>query len=422
MIDLKRLDEPDFRAGMISKGADPVAIDELHALALQHRDSQIETEALRAESNTVSRAIGQASPQDRPAKIQAATEIKKKLVAAEDIYARIEEKLTELALEMPNPAHESVPEGGEDDGVVVLTVGEQTPPPPMDHADFGEHMGWVDNELGAKVSGSRFAYVMNGAVQLEFALVQWALAKLMARGFNAVVPPVLVREQMMYDAGFFPTDRNQVYTTQMDELFLVGTSEISLSGMHRDERFEADDLPLRYCGFSTCFRREAGTYGKDTRGIFRVHQFDKVEMFIWSSPEKSWEEHENLLSIEREIIEELNLPYQVVNIAAGDLGAPAAKKYDCEVWLPSEGRYRELTSCSNYLDYSTRRLDARVKTEKASEFAHTLNGTAVPIARMLVFLMEHYQNADGTFTVPEPLRPFMGGVEVLEPAQKRRRH
>ena len=250
--------------------------------------------------------------------------------------------------------------------------------------------------------------IKGAAVQIEFALVQWALGKLVGRGFNPVVPPVLVREQMMYDAGFFPTDRNQVYGMPEDDLYLVGTGEVPLAGMHRGERFTEGSLPLRYAGFSSCFRREAGTYGKDTRGIFRVHQFDKVEMFIWSPPDKSWDEHELLLEIEREILDELGLPYRVVNIAAGDLGNPAAKKYDCEVWLPSEQTYREVTSCSNYLDYSARRLDARIKTETGSEFVHTLNGTAIPVARMLVFLMEHYQQADGSFTVPEVLRPFCG--------------
>ena len=307
-------------------------------------------------------------------------------------------------------------DGGEDDGTVIATIGGTPAAPPMDHADFGRHIGWVNNELGAEVSGSRFAYITGAAVQIEFALVQWALGKLVARGFNPVVPPVLVREQMMIDAGFFPTDQNQVYGMPEDDLYLVGTAEVPLAGMHRKDRLDLDKLPLRYAGFSSCFRREAGTYGKDTRGIFRVHQFDKVEMFIWSPPEKSWDEHELLLEIEREILDELGLPYRVVNIAAGDLGNAAAKKYDCEVWLPSEGAYREVTSCSNYLDYSARRLDTRVKTESGSEFVHTLNGTAIPVARMLVFLMEHYQQADGSFSVPEVLRPFCGINTVPAPA------
>ena len=416
MIDLKRLTETDYRAGIERKGADPDLIDQIISLSSRHRDLQLAVEDARARSNAVSKEIGKASPEERPAKIEAAGQVKAELTAAEGDYATVDEEMQTLALQLPVPAHESVPDGGEDEGTVVATVGEQNAAPPMDHADYGRHLGWVDNELGAAVSGSRFAYIKGGAVQLEFALVQYALSKLVARGFIPVVPPVLVREQMMVDAGFFPTDEHQVYGIPEDDLYLVGTAEVPLAGMHRGDRIDESMLPLRYCGFSSCFRREAGTYGKDTRGIFRVHQFDKVEMFIWSHPDKSWDEHEMLLEIEREILDELGLPYRVVNIAAGDLGNAAAKKYDCEVWLPSEGAYREVTSCSNYLDYSARRLDARVKGESGSQFAHTLNGTAIPIARMLVFLMEHYQQADGTFTVPEVLRPFCGLTTIAPPA------
>ena len=414
MIDLKRLSDPDYRRGIERKGAAAELIDEVSALSEQQRSLQLEVEDLRARSNALSKEIGKASPEERPAKIEAAGVVKGELGAAEQRFATVVEELDAGALQLPVPAHESVPDGGEDEGAVVATVGGTREPPPMDHADFGRHLGWVDNELGAAVSGSRFAYITRGAVQLEFALVQYALQKLVARGFIPVVPPVLVREQMMVDAGFFPTDQHQVYGMPDDDLYLVGTAEVPLAGMHRGDRLDPAQLPLRYCGFSSCFRREAGTYGKDTRGIFRVHQFDKVEMFIWSSPDKSWDEHELLLEIEREILDEIGLPYRVVNIAAGDLGAAAAKKYDCEVWLPSEGAYREVTSCSNYLDYSARRLDTRVKGESGSEFAHTLNGTAIPIARMLVFLMEHYQQDDGTFSVPDVLRPFCG-LETIGP-------
>jgi len=401
---------------MERKGADPALIDRVLDLSSRHRELQLSLEDVRNRSNTMSKEIGKASPEERPAKIEAAGVVKAELTDAEAAFAELDAELNEAALQLPNPAHESVPDGGEDEGTVVDTVGGTPEAPPMDHADYGQHIGWYNSITGAEVSGSRFAYITGAAVQIEFALVQWALAKLVARGFNPVVPPVLVREQMMIDAGFFPTDRNQVYALPEDDLYLVGTAEVPLAGMHRKDRIDVEKMPLRYAGFSSCFRREAGTYGKDTRGIFRVHQFDKVEMFIWSAPDKSWEEHELLLEIEREILDELQLPYRVVNIAAGDLGNAAAKKYDCEVWLPSEGRYREVTSCSNYLDYSARRLQTRVKTEDGSAFAHTLNGTAIPVARMLVFLMEHYQQADGTFTVPEVLRPFCGLETVSPPA------
>jgi seryl-tRNA synthetase len=273
-------------------------------------------------------------------------------------------------------------------------------------------MGFVDAERGAEVGGSRFAYLMREAVLLELALVQWVMAQLASDGFVPVVPPVLVREHVMEEAGFFPTDRNQVYDLPADELFLVGTSEVPLSALHRGEILDADVLPLRYAGLSTNFRREAGTYGKDTRGIFRVHQFDKVEMFAFAAPDRSDEEHERILAIEERIIGGLGLPYRVVDIAAGDLGAAAARKFDIEVWLPSEGTYREATSCSNYREFSARRLRTRVRGEGGTELVHTLNGTACAISRTLVFLFEHYQQPDGSFAVPDVLVPFTGFAAV----------
>jgi len=414
VIDLKNLQDPAFREGAIRKGASSDLLDELSALAGERHTLQLEVEELRGRANAASKEIGKADPDERPAKIEAASVIKADLGGKESAYNELSARVDELALQVPNPAHESVPDGGEDEGDVVVEVGERMAAPPMDHAEYGEAMGWVHTERAASVSGSRFAYIAGEAVQLEFALVQFALNKLIARGFNPVVPPVLVREQMMIDAGFFPADRHQVYAMPEDDLYLVGTAEVPLAGFHRGERFDAAELPLRYCGFSSCFRREAGTYGKDTRGIFRVHQFDKVEMFIWSDPASSWDEHELLLELEREILDELGLSYRVVNIAAGDLGNAAAKKYDCEVWLPSEGAYREATSCSNYLDYSGRRLGTRVKGEDGTAVVHTLNGTAVAIARMLVFLMEQRQQADGSFAVPEVLQPFCG-LDVIAP-------
>lgn len=415
MINLRLLDDETYRAGAILKGATAEQLDELGAADKNRRALLTEVEELRGQSNSVSKEIGQASPEERPAKIEAANVLKAELKEKEAALTELTESVDALALQIPNPAHESVPGGGEEDFELVATVGEQVAAPPMDHADFGASLGWVNTEKGADVSGSRFAYLQREAVMLEFALVQWVMAKLVARGFIPTIPPVLVREQMMVDAGFFPTDEHQVYAVTEDELYLVGTSEIPLAGLHRGDRLDLSDLPLRYAGFSSCFRREAGTYGKDTRGIFRVHQFDKVEMFIWSDPAKSWEEHELLLEIEREILDELGLPYRVINVAAGDLGNPAAKKYDCEVWLPSEGAYRELTSCSNYTDYSARRLGTRAKGEKGTDFVHTLNGTACAVGRMLLFLMEHYQQADGSFAVPDVLQPFCGFTTVDAP-------
>jgi seryl-tRNA synthetase len=271
------------------------------------------------------------------------------------------------------------------------------------------------------MSGSRFAYLMREAVLIELALVQWVMRILVREGFVPSATPVLVREHAMEEAGFFPTDRAQVYEVDEGELFLVGTSEVALSALHRGEILDADALPLRYAGLSTNFRREAGTYGKDTTGIFRVHQFDKVEMFSYCHPDDSWDEHERILAIEEEIYGSLGLPYRVVNIAAGDLGAAAAKKFDLEAWLPSEGRYRELTSCSNYLEFSARRLGTRMRVgddgpggkHGGTRLVHTLNGTACAVSRTLVFLFEHYQEPDGSFVVPDVLQPFLGGLEVI---------
>ncbi len=415
VINLRLIDDETYRAGAILKGATAEQLDELASAEENRRSTLTVVEELRSRSNAVSKEIGQASPEERPDKINAANAVKQELKAKEGTLAELQAAVDSLILQVPNPAHDSVPGGGEEDFELVVTVGDQAPPPPLDHGEFGAAMGWVNTEKGADVSGSRFAYLQREAVMLEFALVQWVMQKLVARGFIPTVPPVLVREQMMIDAGFFPTDEHQVYAIPEDDLYLVGTSEIPLAGLHRGDRLDLADLPLRYAGFSSCFRREAGTYGKDTTGIFRVHQFDKVEMFIWSDPAKSWDEHELLLEIEREILDDLGLPYRVINVAAGDLGNPAAKKYDCEVWLPSEGAYRELTSCSNYTDYSARRLGTRAKGESGTEFVHTLNGTACAVGRMLLFLMEHYQQANGSFAVPDVLQPFTGFNTVNAP-------
>jgi seryl-tRNA synthetase len=388
-------------------------LDEVLAADDARRALLAAVEELRARQNAASKEIGKSSPDERPAKIEAAGALKEELTALEPALADAEAALRDLALQVPNPADASVPDGGEDDAEVVRVVGEPpAAPPALDHAAFAEQLGFVDSEHGAEASGSRFAYVMREAVMLEFALVQWVLQRLVAEGFAPVVPPVLVREHVMEEAGFFPTDRNQVYDLPEDGLFLTGTSEVPLSALHRGELLAADALPICYAGFSTNFRREAGTYGKDTRGIFRVHQFDKIEMFSFADPAHSWDEHDRILSIEESLVRDLGLPYRVVNVAAGDLGAPAAKKYDIEVWLPSEGRYRESHSCSNYLDFSARRLRTRVRTGDGTALVHTLNGTACAISRTLVFLFEHYQQADGSFAVPDVLVPFTGFATV----------
>lgn len=415
MIDLARLrDETEYREGAVRKGASENSIEVLLSAEADRRKALTRAEELRARANAASKQIGQAASDDRAGRIAAAGEIKAELSVADDELKVVEAVVNGLVLTIPNPAHESVPTGGEDGFELVGTVGDQIAPRPMDHAAFAEAMGFVDSERAVRNSGSRFAYLMGAAVRIEFALVQWVMNTLCDRGFIPVVPPVLVREQMMIDAGFFPADRNQVYEIAGDDLFLVGTSEIPLAGLHRGEVIESANLPVRYVGFSSCFRREAGTYGKDTRGIFRVHQFDKMEMFAFVHPDESWNELERLREIQEEIVSALGLPYRVINVATGDLGNAAAKKYDIEVWLPSEGAYREVTSCSNYTDYSARRMGTRMKGETGTSLLHTLNGTAVAISRTLVFLFEHAQSDHGSFIVPEVLRP-MCGLDIVEP-------
>jgi len=414
VIDLRLLrDDEDYRRRAISKGASVELIDQVLAADAANREARSLTESLRADANAASKEIGRAAPEARQAKIDAAGELKAKLTAAEDSLTATEARLRELALGVPNPAHDSVPEGDEDDFRVETVVGETSPPPPFDHGELGEKLGLVDTKRAVRMSGSRFAYVLGDAVRLQFALIQWTLAKLTAHGFVPVVTPVLVREEMMELAGFFPTDRNQVYELANDDLFLIGTAEVGLAGLHREEQIKVEELPLRYVGYSSCFRREAGTYGKDTSGLFRLHQFDKVEMFVYCHPDQSWEELELLRRLQEEIVGELGLPYRVITVASGDLGASAAKKYDLEVWLPSEQRYREITSCSNYTDYSARRMSTRVKTDAGNVLAHTLNGTATAIGRTLLYIMENHQQPDGTVVVPDVLRPYCGEMEVM---------
>jgi seryl-tRNA synthetase len=418
MIDLRALrEDPAYREGIERKRVPAGLIDEVLAADEAARALRTEVEAVRARQNAASKEIKEASPDERPAKIAAASALKEELAKAEPRLAEAEAHLSALALGVPNPAHPTVPDGGEDDYEVLNVVGGTGPAPTLDHAAFGEAMGFVDSERGARASGSRFAYLMGGAVLLELALVRWVMGRLVEEGFTPVVPPVLVREQMMEAAGFFPTDRSQVYEVDGGGLFLVGTSEVPLAGIHMTELLDEESLPLRYGGFSSCFRREAGTYGKDTRGIFRVHQFDKVEMFSYAHPEASWDEHEAMLAVEESIVGGLGLPYRVIAVAAGDLGAPAAKKYDLEVWLPSEGRYRELTSCSNYTDYSARRMSTRLRPAGGgpTRLVHTLNGTACAVGRTLLFLFEHYQDSDGGLAVPDALRPFTGFDRIPGP-------
>jgi seryl-tRNA synthetase len=283
---------------------------------------------------------------------------------------------------------------------------------PRDHVDLATAAGALDLDQAAKVSGSRFAYLKGPLVRLQMALVAFALDTLEEAGFTPVIPPVLVREEAMWGTGFFPTDRQSIYETAQDDLFLVGTAEVPLAGLHADQIVAAEDLPLRYAGYSTCFRREAGAAGKDTRGIFRVHQFDKVEMFSFVAPEDSPAEHMRILGMQERILQSLGLAYRVIDIAAGDLGASAARKFDCEAWMAGQGRYREVTSCSNCTDYQARRLRARVRGAKGPEPLHTLNGTAMALGRTIIAIVESGQRADGSVALPEVLRPYGAPAEL----------
>ncbi len=388
----------------------------------RRRRLQTEVDALRAERNAASARIGEAMNAARtdPARSTEAdaaraamADLKARLADAEDELAAADQAFTAAMLALPNLAHPSAPRGTtEDEAEIVKVVG--TPPvfdfEPRDHMDIGGALLAV--EAGARTSGSRFTYLVGDAARIWLALQRLAVDVLVERGFAPVIPPVLVRREALVGTGFFPGDENQIYRLDeadrepgTPELYLVGTSEVPLASLHAGEILAESDLPVRYCGVSSCFRREAGAAGRDTRGIFRTHQFEKVEMFVFCHPDRSWEEHERILSIEEEIAQRLGLHYRVANIAAGDLGGSAAKKYDIEVWLPGQRRYRELTSCSNTTDYQARRLQIRYRpTEGGAPIVlHTLNGTAVTSSRTLIAVLETHQQADGTVAIPEAL-------------------
>ncbi len=378
-------------------------------------------EERRARQNRASDEIAAARKEgrDAEAEIAAMRELSNEIKQLSQELGEFERQIEELLPHLPNLPDPTAPEGQtEEDAELVRTVGE--PPDfdfePRDHLDLGTELGVIDMESAARASGSRFAYLKGDLVLVEMALVRLAFDRLGEQGFIPVAPPVLVREEPLYWTGFLPTDRAQIYEIANDDLFLVGTSEVSLAALHADEILAEDALPVRYGGVSTCFRREAGAAGRDTRGIFRVHQFDKVEMFSFVRPEDSGAEHELILSIEEGIMGTLGIPYRVVNIAAGDLGASAAKKYDIEAWLPGQGRYRELTSCSNTTDYQARRLGARYRPVAGGspQPVHTLNGTAVAVGRTIVALMENFQTADGEVLVPSALQD-LGAPPKLRP-------
>jgi seryl-tRNA synthetase len=411
VLDLKRIreDPEGVRAALARR--EPSLAQAVEGILVSDREWRAATsaaESLRAEQRAYSERIAAAKQAGRDAQAELA-QMKEMSAQVKDLgeQARARHEQLQVALaSLPNLPDPSAPPGPGDELVREVGVISKPAFEPRDHLELAGEA--IDMDRAARLSGTRFAYLKGDLVMLELALVGWALAKLRRHGFEPVIPPALVRERALYGTGFLPDTEQQIYHLGEDELYLIGTSEVALASLHDGEIIDAERLPLRYGGFSPCFRREAGAAGKDTRGIFRVHQFDKVEMFSFVAPEQSAEEHERILAIEEEILQELGLPYRVVNIAAGELGSSAAKKYDCEAWLPSQGRYRELTSCSNTTDYQARRLDIRLRRDRSQagqrmQTPHTLNGTAVAIGRTIVALLENGQRADGSVELPEAL-------------------
>jgi seryl-tRNA synthetase len=417
MIDVGILREhPEVLAAALKRRGVEFDVPALAVLDADRRSARVDAEMMRSRQKSVGKSISSLNGDDKTTAIAEAGELsnryKARLAEADDL----DERFMDQWVTLPNLADDTAADGfEEEDSIEVTRWGEPRAFDfdTKDHVDLGAALGIIDIERATKISGSRFGMLKGKLALLEMAMVRWAMDELSGHGFTPVLPPVLVREQALVGTGFFPAERDQVYSVEEDDLYLVGTSEVPLAAMHGDEILESADLPLRYAGFSTCFRVEAGTYGKDTRGIFRVHQFDKVEMFSFVHPDRSREEHDFLLAREEALIQALEIPYRVVNVAAGDLGASAAKKYDIEAWFPGQERYREVTSTSNTTDYQSRRLKIRFKdADGKNRLVHTLNGTAVT-GRALIAVVENHQQADGTIVIPEALRPYTG-FDVLD--------
>ena len=414
MIDLRLLrDEPDVvRASQRVRGADESLVDALLSADAARRAAVSSADTLRAEQKAASREVSQATPEERPAVLARAKSLADGVKAAEADLAIADAAVRAAHLAIPNVVEDGAPAGGEDDFVVLDTIG--TPPAiesPRDHVEIGAALRAIDTDRGAKVSGARFYFLTGIGAQLELALVNLAMAQATEAGFIPVIAPALVKPEVMEGTGFLGAHASEVYRLAEDDLYLVGTSEVALAGYHSNEILA--ELPLRYAGFSSCFRREAGSYGKDTKGIIRVHWFDKVEMFSYVGVDEARDEHQRLLAWEREFMDKLELAYRVIDVAAGDLGSSAARKYDIEAWFPSQGAYRELTSTSNCTTYQARRLNIRRRAATGTEPVATLNGTLCAIARTIACLLDHHQQPDGSVYVPAALRPWLGGREVL---------
>ncbi|MER3460028.1 MAG: serine--tRNA ligase [candidate division GAL15 bacterium] len=423
MVDLKAVrEDPDtFRMALRRRGRDSSLVDRALELDRAWREALQEVERLRAEQNRASAEVARLSGPEREQKIAEVRALAARLKEREPEARRRRQELEQVLLLFPNVPHPSVPDGtGEQDNVVVRTW--RTPPrfdfPPLDHVELGRRLAILDFERAGKVSGSRFYFLLGKGALLEMALVRYAVDRLLRWGFVPVIPPVLVRPEIITGAwGGAAFDPQQTYRVAEDHLALVGTSEQSLAGFYRDEVLEADRLPVRFAGVSWCFRREAGAHGRETRGLYRVHQFDKVEMFSYAHPDRSWEEHEFLLRVEEEILQGLGIPYRVVLLCAGDLGTASVKTYDLEAWMPGRGAYGEVTSCSNTTDFQARRLNVRFRERGRTEFVHTLNGTALATSRILIAILENYQQSDGSVRVPDALVPYTG-FDRIGPADR----
>ncbi|MFB7110081.1 serine--tRNA ligase [Streptomyces sp. NPDC093064] len=425
MIDLRLLrEDPDrVRASQRARGEDVALVDALLSADERRRSSGVRFDELRAEQKALGKLIPKASGDEKAELLKRASGLAADVKTADAERDAADAETQELLLRLGNLIHPDVPVGGEEDFVTLETHGTirdfaAEGFEPKDHLELGQLLGAIDVERGAKVSGSRFYFLTGVGALLELALVNAAIAQATAAGFTPMLTPALVRPQSMAGTGFLGQAAQDVYHLDKDDLYLVGTSEVPLAAYHMDEIIDADRLPLRYAGFSPCFRREAGSHGKDTKGIFRVHQFDKVEMFSYVTPEESQEEHRRLLEWEKQWLTSLELPFRVIDVASGDLGASASRKFDCEAWVPTQDKYRELTSTSDCTEFQSRRLQIRFRDGKAVRPLATLNGTLCAVPRTIVAILENHQQADGSVRVPEVLRPYLGGRKVLEPVAK----
>jgi len=415
MIDIKFLREnPDVvRASQKGRGESVELVDQIIAIDEIKRKALTEFETLRQEQNVLSESVGAAKGEEKSALLANAKELADKVKAADIKRSEIEEEAKNLILQLSNLLDTEAPIGGEEDFVTIEHIGSprdfsKDGFEPKDHVELGKLLGAIDTERGAKVAGSRSYYLTGVGALLEFALVNYAIQSALKNGFSPVIPPVLVNPAAMEGTGFLGQAAENVYRIEKDDVYLVGTSEVPLAAMHMDEILQEDKLPIRYAGYSSCFRREAGTYGKDTRGIIRVHQFDKVEMFTFCKPEDAKEEHKRLLQWEKDFLTAMEIPFRVIDVASGDLGSSATRKFDIEAWIPTQGAYREVTSTSNCTEFQARRLNIRYKDSEGTKPVATLNGTLVAIPRMIVAILENHQNSDGTVNVPAALQPFLG--------------